>query len=615
MKKQVILIILLVFCIASAQAANSQKIYPVNSDVYEAITHLYLVQGYSLPSTAGPWSADELLTMLERIDRSALKSGAVEVYDYVVGQLSGNDKKFRFGLEAALEGYYHTDSIHFIKEEDWIRSSDERKPLVDIVLETQLLEYFYGYSSLSVTGRRFHEHSLSEGLTSEYYGVHPFTTNVFFLYAHGIGDLDFGLPYRAFGAFGKEGWSFQVGRDKLSWGPGITGNFALGDHLRYHDMGRLTIYEDNFKYTFATSFFPHPSQYYPILEYDNTDPDYGQFVYRRSQDQPLAGMNMFMGHRLEWRLFKNKVGLTVSEAIMFQSSDNTDTDLVEQNNLDTVFDLRFLNPAMIYHNLYIRSNANSLLTLELDYNPVRYVDIYTQVALDEFAIPGEGGYPGVAPEARPTAMGLMAGAKASYPVNKGMMYGSVEWAKTDPYLYLRDDGSRKQELGEYGVNFVVAHREYAGASTHMALAYVEEFIGYEYGPDAIVLNGNVGYKQFGKWFAEGNIFYMWHGTHDKWTLWSHVYNDENVSEENNKPPYLSSPTDQHWTENNGDVNAQQRDAVSKTLVIGIKGGYTIIPGLDVYAQGDFINIVNPGNLSSNEPISDIQLSFGISYSL
>ncbi|HHU88898.1 MAG TPA: hypothetical protein GXZ38_06055, partial [Spirochaetales bacterium] len=84
---------------------------------------------------------------------------------------------------------------------------------------------------------------------------------------------------------------------------------------------------------------------------------------------------------------------------------------------------------------------------------------------------------------------------------------------------------------------------------------------------------------------------------------------------NHKPPVLTTPTDTHWTENQGDPNVGDRDAVSQTFVVGAKGGYTILKGFDVYGQADFIYIVNPGNISTNDPIYDFQFSVGLSYKM
>jgi len=597
MKKLLVSIVTICLCVgmgfAVDNAVNQQKIYPVDSDVYQAITLLFINQGLALPSTTGPWSADELSGMLEKIDRDDLAEGAKNAYDFAAGQLGEGGRAVRFGLDVALEGYYHTDTVNFTKEEQWIRGFDERSPLMDIVLETWPSEHFYGYTSLSVGNNMYNGFSATEGATSTLFGSSALTTNIIMLPPAVMRDLDFSMPYRAFGAIGGDGWSAQVGRDKLSWGSGVSGNFVIGDHVRYHNVGRITMYGDSFKYTFATSFFPHPSEYYPVIDGSgNFNNPWSQHVVTPS------GLNMFMAHRLEWRLFSDKVGIALTEAIMYQSEDNT-------------LDLRVLNPVMIYHNYYLRSNSNSIISLELDYSPISFLNLYGQMAVDEFPLPGEP-VPGVAQWALPNGFGYMVGAKGSYPMGNGFFFGSLEWAQTDPYLYLRDagranDGTEyQQDFGDYGINWVVAIRQF----TDFATVYEEQFLGYQYGGDAVVINANAGYKVFGNWSVEGNVFYMLHGTHDKWTLWHGVGNGDGTN-----PVDGGTPTDVHESDNNGDLNADLRDAVSRTMVIGLKGGYTILPSLNVYGQLDYINIVNPGNLSTNLPISDVQVTLGVSYSL
>lgn len=138
--------------------------------------------------------------------------------------------------------------------------------------------------------------------------------------------------------------------------------------------------------------------------------------------------------------------------------------------------------------------------------------------------------------------------------------------------------------------------------------YQEEFLGYEYGGDAIVLNGQVGYREYGKWHATANLFYMMHGTHDKWTLWD-------TEDGTNGTSLATTPTTEHTQGNNLDSDVSDRDSVEKTLVIGLQGGYTILPGLDVFGQVDVITITNPENISTNAAQSDVQLTVGVTYFL
>lgn len=585
MKKVLIIVLSVLLFLSPLFSQNLQKIHPVNSEVYEIITYLYIESGLALPSTSGPYSTDELLKMLDNIDRSSFSGYPLKLYDEVESILHKEAKPFEFSFEAALEAYLHIDKENFTTEQRWVTGYDQRKPLFKVQLDTALAKYFYGYSEIGLGITRYQGFDNNIGGTSVMFGKDIIGSN-FFLFNNGfdVGDVDFSIPKRAFAAFGGKNWSVQIGRDKLSWGPGVSGNFMLSDHLKYHNLGRFTAYSNNFKYTLVSSFFPHPQDYY----------DSSGVKPKQWQGDTISGLNMFLAHRLEWRMFKDKVGFALSEAIMYQSDDNT-------------LDLRILNPSMIYHNYYIRSNANSLLSFELNYTPIKRLNIYGQLAIDEFALVGEP-IPGKDEGAFPSAFAYMLGVKGDYPLKEGLLYGSFEFILTDPYLYLRYGTSTDHSIGEAGISYVVAMREYFSGGH---IFYDEQFVGYPYGPDAIVLNANVGYKEINKWNIEGNIFLMFHGTHDQWTLWTQVYPDELVDDQH--PPYLSTPTKEHLTGNNWDDKANLRDAISKTLAISVKGGYTFIDSLDVYGQLDFINIINPGNRKPNPTIRDLQFTLGVSY--
>lgn len=138
--------------------------------------------------------------------------------------------------------------------------------------------------------------------------------------------------------------------------------------------------------------------------------------------------------------------------------------------------------------------------------------------------------------------------------------------------------------------------------------YHADFLGYKYGGDAIVINVNSGLKQLGKWHVDVNGFYMLHGTFDIYTAWSKIGKDTGV------PHDISTPTEEHYPVNYDDANADQRNSVSHTLVIGASGSYQIVQGLKAYGQIDFINVNNYKNIEGNKT-QDIQLTLGVSYSL
>ncbi|MGI6440112.1 MAG: hypothetical protein ACOX0W_07605 [Sphaerochaetaceae bacterium] len=613
-KKRVLLACVFISIHLLAWSNSFQKIYTHSSDIYKTIQHLYISSGKALPSSSAPFSGEELLMMAQHMNHSSLSQHEQQLLKEVVSLLQKEEKVVSFSLETSLEAYLHSNTTHFVDKNDWIRGANQRLAPLKLILETSIGESLYGYSELPFQGLRYAGvDTTTQKPFSDLYGKHTLTTNLTFI-SELDRQLDMSVPQRAFVAFGSKHWSAQIGRENISWGSALSGNLLLSDSVSYHNVARFTAFTPKFKYTFLTSFFPHPKNYYDyslsdgVIDDSTTREWDGTYQPMRYQIESISGLRMFMAHRLEWRLFNEKVGFALSEAIMYQSEDNT-------------LDLAILSPSMIFHNYYIKANANSIITLELDYTPIKHLNIYSQIAIDEFAVIGAEKAPGVASSAEPNAFGFILGIHTAHVTHKGRITATVEGAYTNPYLYLRglgyeyrgsgDDVRRydeqAQQKGVPGVNFIVAVKEHF--SNGYGIYYDEQFLGYPYGPDALVLNAHISYDVPRKWSITGSLFYMMHGTHDQWTLWSRVYSDPGES----KPPYHSTPTTTHDTENHRYDDVSDRNAVSHTFSLGLQGEYNILSSLKVYGEVDYVLIVNPGNNSSRSPISDIQLTAGISY--
>lgn len=456
-RKAVVFIVLVVSMVLFAEPyQNKQKIYSLDSDVYEAIAVLYLDQGLALPSTTAPYSQAELALMLEKLDTTRFGKAATGTYEYVCQQLGVQPKipakgvAFSWDVGANFEAYYHTNTTDFVGRDTWIRGFIDQKPMLSIGLETWPGRNFYGYSEFTVANTN----TLHNG-----FGSTNFATNLIMVAPAIMTDLDFNMPYRAFVAAGGDFWSLQIGRDRMNWGAGVTGNLMLGNNIKYHNMVRFTTFSSKFKYTFVTSFFPHPQQYI-------SDTSHSGATVGDSQEEVLDGIYMFMAHRLEWRMFHDKVGLTLTESIMYQSEEN-------------LLDFRILNPAMIFHDYYIRSNANSLLGLELDWTATKNLSLYGQIVVDEFALPGEP----VASDTQsgfPTAFGYLAGVKYLKPLSHDdlVVHASLEAAYTDPFLYLRygtKTGDGTISTNKYGLSYVVAIREFTNQD---GMQFHSSYLGY-----------------------------------------------------------------------------------------------------------------------------------------
>ncbi len=373
-------------------------------------------------------------------------------------------------------------------------------------------------------------------------------------------------------------WNISIGRDRLRWGPGESGNLTIGDQVKYHNNLRFTAFSNVFKYTFSISSFVHPKSY---LNWEGTELDTAY-----SQEDERDGINMFIAHRLEWRIL-DKVNMALTESIMYQSEKNQ-------------FDLLTLSPTAIFHNYYIRSNSNSLLSFEVDYTFIDHWNLYGEMVIDEFKLPGE-----FTNDGPPSASGYILGLKTAYPIGQGMLYGSLEGAYTDPFLYLRDNGSERDNPVHYGINFVVGQPDFTNSGSSN---YVLDFLGYRYGNDSVVANLNVGYEVYGKWNVDFTFTYWADGIMDMNSKWH--YTTPGVDDPSSPTSKPVNDKDGSWDPSS---NWESRNAVAHWLLFNIAGHYTFIESLDLYAQFRFINVINYENVKGQSE-RDVQFSIGLSYS-
>jgi hypothetical protein len=81
-----------------------------------------------------------------------------------------------------------------------------------------------------------------------------------------------------------------------------------------------------------------------------------------------------------------------------------------------------------------------------------------------------------------------------------------------------------------------------------------------------------------------------------------------------------TPTTSHQTDNAADPGANDpsseryRNAVAMTTALSLSGAWNLpwVPGLSVYGQGDFVFVVNKGNIEGKNAF-DAQFTLGVSY--
>lgn len=582
-------------------ASNGQKAVDVTSPIWDAVKSLYISQGMALPSTTGPWSESEIETMVSRLNRETMTEAEKNTLSWIESEIGGEEDLFKFGLEANLQLYGHSDTEYFVGRDKWGRESGATKPMFLGTTDTWIGENLYGHFEINVSNAKI----MAGGDGKEAFGTTAFSTNLIMVPPAEMKTLDFEFPSKAYLSAGGYNWNLMWGKYNLGWGPGNTGNFIIGDHLGRHNAVRFTAYTPTFKYSFLVSSYTHPMNYYTYDKVDTSKNGYhGGLEDGLSTQELLSGLKLMLAHRLEWKAFSGKVNIVLTEGLMYMSEDNT-------------IDLNILNPSMLWHNLYTRAHSNSILSLEADWTITKGLNVYGELVVDENVLPGENvpGQAGAKP-AEPSAMGYLAGATYTTSLKKGILEFNVEGAYTDPFLYLRDGGlasgdeKRDQKKGQYGINFVVALRDIYNTGGNVQ--YTEEFLGYRYGGDALVGNLSATYREYGKWNVGANLFFMAHGTFDQWTVWTRINPDTKHPNYPTTSPI--TPTTDHVTENHR-YDVSGRDSVEYTIDLTLKGGYVINENLSVEGAADFILVTNPGNVSTLPKRSDLQLTLGLSYVL
>ncbi len=458
----VLVIVSLSFAFSAEKSDVKAIIHPIESTIYSDMDALYALSGMARPSTNRPWSDAEARMILSRVDREGLSALAAELYDRIETELDkglrwqfGDDFQLSVGADFAMEMYAHSNSEDFTTEDDWERSYNERKSLMKFYFEFTSGDNFYTASDIHYRYKRA-DHNDTFGYyyedlaTADHYVAsypieadshaayvkqsYQFTqnwfTNVYFDTTH----FSFIWPRRAVLSVGGKDWNFSINRDDLSLGNANFGNLLVDDH-HFSDYARLSFFGKYFKYDW-------------VLLYLNT------IVSDNEQHASTEG-RIFMIHTLNFRIWE-RISMTVSENVMYRYEN---------------FDLQYLNPAFIYHNLNNRSMFNALAYVDLNVAVLPGLEVYAQYAMDQAKAPHEG-------EGQSDSSGIVVGVQYTNTLGHGVLTSYAEFAQTTPLLYRRDI-----------VDFVRCNRYWSFSNETFVGGHVPffDFIGFPYGGDCRML--------------------------------------------------------------------------------------------------------------------------------
>lgn len=566
-----VLSIVMLLCSGLIFAGNDMNIIPLSSPMYEYVDLLYTMEGHAAPQGARPWTEADFRQQMKRIEPS--NDASRRLYEEIMSHLSDGDKKVSAGGNLTIQPSfgYHLNPADFDASSKW-RSQRLNDKLMMGEFNLFISDYFAASLGLSfgvtdsanlsiVYNDENNNGKMDKGeyIKVKYTGDEDrfkdsWATNIPFL----SGSIDVDVTDHSFVSLGNPYISLSVGRNQLSWGNGAMGNLMLGNTLPYHDY--LSISASNntwFDYTMLMTFYTHPMNYSHGFD-----------------DATNDGLQLFLGHRFEFRMFSDKLRLTLNEAIMYQS---------ESGNID----FRIFNPLLVMHGFYIPANANSLATFELEFSPVKSLQFYFSFAIDDIALNEVK-----APEAGSTLnmWGMTGGIRITKPVHDAYLKANVEVVYTSPFMYHKDS----YFSAPYSQDFVGSVR------FNMGKNYVRRYLSFPFGSDALAIQGKVTY---GKPFSHEvgmNVFLMAHGITDENTI-AKKYDGTN----NYVPGFLA-------TQNPFD--SSEKGAISYTLDIGFEGTYYILDTFTLSAGVDFIFVQNLDNIPGNNK-GDIQLTIGMKYSI
>jgi hypothetical protein len=467
-----VLIALIVPCTtAQAVAGNGQRVRATDDPVVADIECILAESGSLFLSYASPYSDGELRAALDRVDPDTLSDEGRARYDNALAALRP-DPKYASGNLGAKAGVRVAADLDWRSDEavPWALGYQERPSFLALPVEGWAGESFYGYFEPALR-RDFYSVSLPVARLS----VPNYTSvPIDFLGADG------NFPFRSFGAAGGDFWSLRLGRDRLSLGSMGEDNLVVSSRTEWYDFARLTLFFRAFQY----------SAYVVQL-------------------QPQR--NLYV-HRADFLVFDRlSIGLTEGILVGYAAPE-----------------LRYLNPFMIFHGFEAwndegvpmegvtsgglpapagTSGIGSMLGLEVNYNPARYLTLTLQYQFNAGRDPLKMLlWPDLTGEI-PNSAAYLLGAKLRAPWKGGYIKGTLCGVYTEPFdMVLSND------------NISYIYRRPSNSS--YSQAPIEGWIGFPEGPDCILASASLGYETASHASAALSASYRWKGSNDLGTVYA-----------------------------------------------------------------------------------------------
>ena len=412
-------------------ALPAQKVVHPGDWLYDALTALALEQG-RLFFTGAPLTVDQVELMLTEINETTLSPSGMTLYERIhaalaePGLLSFGVGALSFKADGALQPEFYFKSN---KELAWNYTREERLPFLFFPLTIGISPYIALETELYLGENRM----LSNA--HDNYSNFPFDTMM-----DGVQSLDTNMPKRAYLSagiplWGRSGINFRLGMGEDFYGRTETGSVIFSDRVKGISYASLSFYSPSFTY---------------------------------SADIKQIEVNKYLYlHHLRARLF-NRFSFALVEGVM----------------VNAPFELRYLNPAMIFHGFNAwdnykeyntqagpdnlnsgNSRVGSLGALILEARLWK-TRVYGLAAMNQFEIPG---IEDSEDSTVPNSLAFQLGFETALPVSSGYWRFGFEGVYTFPYMYI---------LSHKNWSF---YREFQEISNPTLF----QWLGSPFGPDSI----------------------------------------------------------------------------------------------------------------------------------
>ena len=414
-RKLLTVIILLV--IGVCLFAGNQKLYDAFSPEYKDVVTLCRVSGVVGPSSATPITADELKMAIERIDVNKLNSHYKAILASVNQELKSNDDfSFDYDLAISPQIFYSKDYEKIEQKEFFIPFNDQ-DPLVYFGLEFEYGDSAFFETSFELMNTssiidKSNKDAIIPGIPLSSFGfLIDYRNNSFNTILNNCSVPVYGeTPSAARGAIGGRWMNVVIGRTRQQMGSSRTANLVVGDNYLFQEAMDFSFFAKPFTYSLNLTHFD--------LQDSNGIVEHTRYSGPKQQIRIM--------HRFDAALIDNfRVALNLGNIIY----------------TDNPFDIRYLFPVFMSHNLYNyqeypettsakHDEANNIIGVEFEYIPLPRLELHVQLVVDQFKTFIEQG------SSYPNAIGGMIG--ASY-LKSFEDFGVDFWAEaiyTSPVLYL-----------------------------------------------------------------------------------------------------------------------------------------------------------------------------------